>query len=139
MTREQRGTIIIAICGALALAIVIILMVIVERTITADARSEDASVTLAARAGTCAPPAQWITSDDYPHSALRKAQEGTTSIQFTIGDNGRIASCRVAQSSGHDSLDQAACGAVMRRGCINLSDLPEERVMSRRVVWMIPS
>jgi protein TonB len=44
----------------------------------------------------------------YPPEAIRLNHEGTTTLAFTIGTDGGISNVTVAESSGHDELDQAA-------------------------------
>jgi len=44
----------------------------------------------------------------YPPIALRLNQEGSTTIKFTIGADGSVSNVAVSESSGHDSLDEAA-------------------------------
>ena len=85
-------------------------------------------------------PATWITADDYPPSALRAHEEGTVTITWVATPDGRISDCKTLQSSGHDSLDRAACSAILRRG--RYPAFPPEqgpRVFTRRVVWIIPA
>jgi TonB family protein len=44
----------------------------------------------------------------YPPIAVRLNQEGTTTIAFKITADGSVKDLTIAESSGHDSLDQAA-------------------------------
>jgi periplasmic protein TonB len=44
----------------------------------------------------------------YPPQAIRLNHEGTTTLSFTVGTDGSISNITVANSSGHDELDQAA-------------------------------
>lgn len=48
----------------------------------------------------------------YPSEALAKRIEGTVTISFLIGTDGSVRQSRVANSSGDDSLDQAARTAI---------------------------
>lgn len=57
----------------------------------------------------------WITTDDYPPSAIRAEEEGVVGIALRIGADGRSQSCTVTASSGHASLDQATCRLYQRR------------------------
>lgn len=50
----------------------------------------------------------------YPASARRSGYEGTTSIQLTIGPNGRLTSAQIVRSSGHFVLDRAANRMVQK-------------------------
>jgi len=49
------------------------------------------------------PQARW-----YPPQAIRLNHEGTTTLAFTVGTDGGVSNITVANSSGHDELDQAA-------------------------------
>ncbi|MGD0142851.1 MAG: energy transducer TonB [Rhizomicrobium sp.] len=44
----------------------------------------------------------------YPPIAVRLNQEGTTTLAFKITADGAVTDLTIAESSGHDSLDQAA-------------------------------
>jgi protein TonB len=87
-------------------------------------------------------PGSWVTTDDYPPSALRDEAEGTTSVRVTVGPDGRAASCEVTGSSGNSALDQAACRNIQRRARFNpafdRNGQPTTGTFTRRVVWQIP-
>jgi len=87
-------------------------------------------------------PADWITTDDYPPSALRADEEGTVTIGWTIDTNGRVQNCHTISSSGHPDLDDAACRALTRRArykpALDSTGKPMAVTQSRRVVWRIP-
>ncbi|TPG18572.1 energy transducer TonB [Sphingomonas koreensis] len=93
-------------------------------------------------AGAKGNPADWITTDDYPPSALRGNEEGATSIAWTINTSGRVENCHTTSSSGHSDLDEAACRAITRRGrytpAKDQNGAPISVTQSRRVVWKIP-
>lgn len=93
-------------------------------------------------AGAKGDPASWVTTDDYPPSALRAEEEGTTAISWTINTQGRVENCRVTSSSGSRALDDAACRAITRRGryspALDQSGNPIQSTQSRRVVWRLP-
>ena len=44
----------------------------------------------------------------YPKGALRAEQTGKVTVEFLIGDDGKVAQTRVAKSSGHVLLDEAS-------------------------------
>lgn len=87
-------------------------------------------------------PADWITEDDYPPEAIRGGHEGTTAFQLGIDDKGRARICRVVSSSGHDSLDEATCRAMMGKADFeparDADGNPIESAITRRVVWRMP-
>jgi protein TonB len=46
--------------------------------------------------------------NEYPPSAQRLNQEGTTTLKFTVSTDGSVSDVHVVGSSGHDALDEAA-------------------------------
>lgn len=60
-------------------------------------------------------PAGWVTNDDYPRIAINREYEGTVAYRVDVSADGRVQACRIATSSGHDVLDQAACNRIQRR------------------------
>jgi protein TonB len=46
--------------------------------------------------------------NEYPATAMRLNQEGTTAIKFTVNTDGSVSDAHVVNSSGHDTLDEAA-------------------------------
>ena len=93
-------------------------------------------------AGAKGNPADWITNDDYPPSAIRNEEHGTTGIAWTINTAGRVENCHVTSSSGSPALDQAACALITRRGrytpAADQSGSPISSTSSRRVTWVLP-
>ena len=61
-------------------------------------------------------PALWVTTNDYPQSAIRAELEGTVRFRLSIGTNGRVTGCEISGTSGHAALDQAACAKLSQRG-----------------------
>lgn len=55
-------------------------------------------------------PGSWITSDDYPPSALRENLQGAVGMRYTIQPDGHVRDCTVTKSSGSALLDGTACG-----------------------------
>lgn len=60
-------------------------------------------------------PGAWVTSDDYPATALRDEREGTTGFRLTVGTDGLPTRCEIVASSGHADLDAKTCEVVMAR------------------------
>jgi protein TonB len=50
----------------------------------------------------------------YPASARRAGHHGTVTLTFTVGTSGKVTSVRVAKSSDHATLDNAALAAIRR-------------------------
>ena len=56
-----------------------------------------------------------ISADDYPPSAQRNKESGSTKIRVEIGTDGRVSSCTVTSSSGSSTLDEATCRLYTKR------------------------
>lgn len=65
------------------------------------ARREPVTIAAVIDAASCARPA-------YPAAALRNGDEGTVTLAFLVGKDGRVASAKVERTSGHRDLDRAA-------------------------------
>lgn len=60
-------------------------------------------------------PARYYSSNrqpEYPSSAKQNCEFGTTTLELTVGTNGRVTNVSVAKSSGFPDLDQAAVEAA---------------------------
>jgi protein TonB len=82
---------------------------------------------------TCAPP-------EYPEAAEDMEQTGTSVLQFLIAASGAVLDSRVAASSGHASLDEAAVAALSQcrfRPAIGADGKPQEAWTSIRYVWQL--
>lgn len=86
-------------------------------------------------------PENWITQDDYPNEAIAKGQIGTTTMAWTIGVDGKVTDCHIVVASGTPALDNAACGAILRRSkyvpARDAAGNPVADMQSRRVVWLM--
>jgi len=51
-------------------------------------------------------------SNYYPQSAQKLHEEGTTTVSFTVTAEGEVTNPTIANSSGHEDLDQAALPCV---------------------------
>ncbi len=58
----------------------------------------------------------FMTEDDYPPLAARENREGRVSLGVGVDATGRVTSCSVLASSGHEDLDAQSCFLMMRRG-----------------------
>jgi protein TonB len=58
----------------------------------------------------------WFPQDSYPAAAQRAGAEGRVSVSVGVGANGRVTDCRVTESSGDASLDEATCRLAKRNG-----------------------
>lgn len=83
----------------------------------------------------------WITQEDYPRAAITNGQVGTTAMAWMIGADGKVTQCHIVVSSGTPALDNAACGAIMKRSrylpARDAAGNPVPDMQSRRVVWLL--
>ncbi|MET3761510.1 TonB family protein [Sphingomonas sp. UYEF23] len=88
-------------------------------------------------------PARWITADDYPVAALHRNEQGKVGVDLQIAATGSVVACRIGESSGHESLDQAACRALRSRARFaparDANGTPIAATWHRNVVWRLPS
>jgi protein TonB len=84
----------------------------------------------------------YFSDDDYPPSALRAEEQGTTGFRLTIGPDGRVANCEVTSSSGSNALDQATCRILRSRArytpARDQSGNPTSGTDQARVQWRLP-
>lgn len=104
--------VVLAICGALAFALLFLVAAIAAPYLHEIERS------IYGPPGPHGPiprgsPAQWFEPDSYPAAALRRGDEGRSVAQVSIGTDGRPESCRIIASSGSAALDQATCRTAM--------------------------
>lgn len=87
-------------------------------------------------------PSVWLTSKDYPVSALSKGHGGFTIMAWDVETDGLPSNCRILQSSGDKILDDVACNAILKRArfkpAIDVDGKPMKSFLVRRVAW-IPS
>jgi protein TonB len=83
-----------------------------------------------------------FSTDDYPATALRNEEQGTTGFRLEVGANGRVSSCSVTQSSGSSSLDTATCRLLTSRARFtparDSSGNPTSDTVSSRIRWVVP-
>jgi protein TonB len=60
-------------------------------------------------------PGSWVTVNDYRSSWINRGMTGTAKFRLEVGANGRVDSCTITVSSGHDELDKATCALVTQR------------------------
>jgi TonB family protein len=84
----------------------------------------------------------WVTSDDYPASAILQGAEGRTTVRLLVGADGRIVECSVVASSGHAALDEATCALLTARARFrpaqDWSGRPMPAPLVQSVDWRLP-
>jgi len=88
-------------------------------------------------------PASWVTTDDYPPSALRDGKQGRVVASWTVNEQGRVDSCTITQSSGVPELDDTTCKLIVRRArytpAKDQAGNPIKQTDSRPFRWQIPA
>lgn len=83
-----------------------------------------------------------ISDADYPPSAQRAGEAGTTTVSFTVGADGRVTECDVTASSGSSVLDAETCKLIMRRfryrAAEDASGSKIAETRTQRVTWRLP-
>jgi protein TonB len=86
--------------------------------------------------------ASYVSDADYPDSALRNEEQGTTSFKLDVGPNGRVANCVVTGSSGSSALDSATCRIMRSRARFtpahDSNNSPVSDSVSARIRWVLP-
>jgi len=92
------------------------------------------------RSGPSLDPNQSCAPPQYPQEAEDMEQTGTSVVQFLIAANGDVLDSKVADSSGHASLDEAAVSALSRcrfKPAIGADGKPQEAWTNIRYVWQL--
>lgn len=83
-----------------------------------------------------------FSTDDYPATARRYAQQGTVAFAVAIDSTGRVTACSVTQGSGSISLDWATCSIIQRRARFTPARDADGRAVedrfAGRVRWVLP-
>lgn len=87
--------------------------------------------------------ASYISNDDYPDSAIRNEEQGTTAFRLDVGPDGRVSGCSVTGSSGSSALDNATCRLLRSRArftpATDSSGAKTRDSVSGRIRWVLPS
>lgn len=84
----------------------------------------------------------WADRFSYPNEAIRRREEGSVQIEFTVDVAGHVRDCSVVRPSGSPSLDRATCDQFERYAhFIPASDEQGRAVQSRirqTFSWVLP-
>ncbi len=59
--------------------------------------------------------ASYVSDEDYPSTAARNEEQGTTRFRLSVGPDGRVRDCTVTSSSGSSALDSTTCKLMRQR------------------------
>ena len=83
-----------------------------------------------------------FSTDDYPASAIRNEEEGTTSFRLDVGTNGRVTNCTITSSSGSTALDNTTCRLLRARARFtparDSNGNPTTDTVTNRIRWVLP-
>src|SRR6476661_6893372 len=86
--------------------------------------------------------ASYVSDADYPDSAIRAEEQGTTGFRLQVGPDGRVTSCEVTSSSGSAALDSATCRIMKSRARFtpahDATGKPTSDSTSSRIRWVLP-
>ena len=87
--------------------------------------------------------ASYVSDSDYPASAVRSEEQGTTRFRLTVGSDGRVKDCAVTASSGSSALDAATCRIMKNRARFtparDSSGQPTSDTVASAIRWVLPT
>lgn len=82
-----------------------------------------------------------ISDEDYPPSAIRNEESGTSVASFVVGTDGKVQSCSASGAS--PSLDAETCKLIIRRfrykPAMDASGQPVAETKTQRITWRLPA
>lgn len=86
--------------------------------------------------------ASYVSDEDYPSSAVRNEEQGTTRFRLGVGPNGQVTDCSVIGSSGSSALDSATCRLMKQRAKFtparNSAGEPTSDSVASAIRWVLP-
>lgn len=86
--------------------------------------------------------ASYVSDSDYPASAIRAGQQGTTRFRLSVAPNGKVSDCVVTSSSGSPTLDAATCRLMKSRARFqpakDSDGRPVEDTAASAIRWVLP-
>jgi protein TonB len=86
--------------------------------------------------------ASYASDADYPASAIRAEEQGTTGFRLNVGPDGRVTACTVTSSSGSSALDQTTCRIMRARARFTPArddhGQPTSDSVAGRIRWVLP-
>jgi protein TonB len=86
--------------------------------------------------------ASYVSDEDYPTTAVRNEEQGTTRFRLGIGPDGRVTECAVTGSSGSSALDGATCKLMKQRAKFTPAHDSDGKAVADTVTsairWVLP-
>ncbi len=87
--------------------------------------------------------ASYVSDADYPSTAARNEEQGTTRFRLAIGADGRVRDCSVTSSSGSSALDSTTCRLMRQRArftpATGTDGKPTGDTYASAIRWQLPS
>lgn len=87
--------------------------------------------------------ASYVSDEDYPASAVRNEEQGTTRFRLTVGTDGKVRECSVTSSSGSSALDSTTCKLMRQRAKFTPARDSEGKATGDTVTsairWVLPT
>jgi protein TonB len=87
--------------------------------------------------------ASYVSDEDYPSSAARNEEQGTTRFRLAVGPDGKVKECTVTGSSGSSALDSTTCRLMKQRARFtpakNNRGEPTGDTVSNAIRWVLPT
>jgi protein TonB len=84
----------------------------------------------------------YVSNADYPDTAIRNEEQGTTRFRLQVGADGRVTDCAVTGSSGSSALDAATCRLMKSRARFtparDSSGNPTSDSVASTIRWVLP-
>jgi len=86
--------------------------------------------------------ASYVSNEDYPDSAIRNEEQGTTGFRLDVSADGRVSNCTITASSGSSALDNATCRLMRSRArftpATDSTGAKTSDSVSSRIRWVLP-
>ena len=87
--------------------------------------------------------ASYVSDEDYPSSAARNEEQGTTRFRLAVGPDGRVKDCTVTSSSGSSALDATTCKLMRQRAkfqpATGSDGKPTSDTVASAIRWVLPT
>ena len=87
--------------------------------------------------------ASYVSDEDYPTTAARNEEQGTTRFRLVVGADGRVKDCTVTSSSGSSALDSTTCRLMRQRAkfqpATGSDGKPASDTVASAIRWVLPT
>ena len=87
--------------------------------------------------------ASYVSDEDYPASAARNEEQGTTRFKLVVGPDGKVKDCSVTSSSGSSALDATTCRLMRQRArfqpATGSDGRPTGDTVASAIRWVLPT